>query len=371
MKKTIILLLCAFALLFLHGTVKAEDDVSLILEQELGLFDFSGWDYSDTDVSINAKTMIENFLNSQDELNAGTLFDYIKGKVRALLLGKLPLVLFLTAVGIISGIFSSLVPDEKSGLNGMVNFLSCAVCAGAVCATFISVTGEAVAAINRTVTFSECAAPVMGVLLTASGRGATEAVFSPAMAFLTGTVCSILRRVLIPLITAGFIFAVMDALGKSRGGKLLALAKSASKWVCGITTAVFTGALTIYGLGARAHDSLAVKTAKYVADKAIPGMGGLISGAADTVIECANSIKTASGAVFIIIAVVIVSGALFSIIASILALRISAAVTDTLTDSRISALFSNTADMLGILFAAAAAVNVMLIISVAMLTCFL
>ena len=371
MKRFIALTISVLALFLLCGTVRAEDDVGLIIDQLLGLYDFSGWNYDDGDVHVNARDMIESYLNAS-ETTTFTLFDYVLQKIKDVFLSKLPLVLFLLAVSIISGMASSLIPDEKSALQKTVSFIACALGAISVSAVFLSLTRSALTALNRTVNFAECAAPLASILLIASGRTAAEAVFSPAMAFLTGTAAGVIRTVLIPVILGGFVFAVASAVGsKERAGKLLSLAKTVCKWVCGITTAVFTGALTIYGLGAKAHDSLTLKTAKYVADKAIPGLGGLISGTADTILECTTAVKTAAGTVIIVIAVVIVSRVLFDILATTLALRLSSALSGALCDSRLSGLFSDTADVMGFLFAAVCAVNVLLIITVGMLMCVL
>ena len=369
MKKRILLLLCAFLMLFGCAAAKAEDDTSLIIQQELGKYDFSSWDYRDDETSISARDVIEKLISGEESPKTAILSEIVFGRLKNAIAGRLPLMIFLLCACIISALCSALIPEKDSGLYRMTEFLTCGVCAAAVSVAVIDIIKTSSQTIDTVCTFSQGAAPVLSLLLTASGRTATEAVFSPVMSALCASYSQMVKKVLLPLILSGYVFAIISALaGKEHSGKVLSFIKSCIKWAFGIITVIFTGALTVYGMGARAHDSVALKTAKYIADKAIPGAGGIISGTADTVIECISSVKTAAGAAFIIILVIMVSKTLIYIIGTSLCFRLSAALSDTLCPSGVSGLLSGAADITGFLFAAVFVVIILLIITVGMIT---
>ena len=372
MKKLIIC--CAFGLiLFLVPCVCfADDDIDLIIEQELGLYDFSAWNYSDEDISFDARSLIKQKASGEDEFKIGSIADFVIQKVKNTLLGKLPMCIALIASAVMSGLCATLVPDDKSSLRELISFISCAMCISLITVMICDTVKGALASADRVCAFSEAAYPVIALLLVASGHGATEAVFSPAMAFLTNSVTAFIRAFVIPIIIAGFVLAIINSFaGKTQIGKLFSLSKSTVKWICGAVTSVFLGAVTIYGIGAKAHDSLVLKTTKYVIDKSVPFAGGLISGSADTVLECFTAIKVSSGVVFMIIAVIIVMQTLFDILGVIFALKITAAVCEPVSDERIPKLLGGVADIAKCLFGVIAIMDTMLIITVALCTCIL
>lgn len=365
------LVICFMALCLLCPVaVAAQEDTSIIIEQELDIFDFSAWNYSDESFELNARVMIENYINGANNINSRSISDFITAKFKQVITEKLPLVLLLLAIGVVSGLATAVTPDDKSEIRSVMSFVSSAMCVAVIAGVIMDLVRNAYTAANNMAAFAEGAMPAMSLIMIASGRHATEAVFSPTMAFLTGSATLLVKTFIIPIVTAGFVFSAVGALGcKNRTGKLLTLFKSAVKWTCGIVTTVFTGAVAIYGLGARAHDTLTMKTTKYVIDKSIPIAGNFIAGSADTVLECFSAIKTASGAVFMLAIVIIIIKPLFDILGTVIALRIAAALCEPVADESIPKLMSDTADVAKLLFAVVAVLSVLFIIAVGLCAC--
>ncbi|MBQ9949419.1 MAG: stage III sporulation protein AE [Clostridia bacterium] len=370
MRKLCVIIIAAFFVFCVPCVCFADEDVDLILKQELDVLDFSAWNYSDDEFNVNARNMIENYLSGDAKVNAQGITDYLIHRLKSTVLSKLPLMLMLIATGLLSGVYTSFIPEKKSGLREILGFVTVAMCSASILGAAVSVISSAADAITKTSDFAQSVLPIMSVIMIASGRKATEAVFSPVMAFLSGTGTLFLKNIIMPLIAAGFVLAFLNALGsKGRTSRLLGLAKSSIKWICGIFTAVFSGIVGIYGLGAKAHDTLMMKTTKYVLDKSVPFVGSFLSGAADTVLECFTAIKSASGVVVILILVLIALKPLFDILCTVLALRISAALCEPVADERLPKLMGDTADVAKFLFAAVALITVMFVIAVGLCAC--
>ena len=368
MKKLILIIVAV--LMFLPVTTYADDDISTIIGQELKLYDFSKWNYSDDNLNFDASKMVEEFSNGRFDTDTEGVFNFITNTIKKALLSKIPLILILVVCAGASGLCAALIPDEKSGLRDIVSFISVAMCIAVLINIICDVIVSANKSIDEISKFSQVAAPILSLIMVAAGRATTETVFSPAMAYLSGGVIMIIKSIVIPIVIAGFVLAFAVALtGKSKIGKLFSLSKSAAKWICGGITAIFLGAVTIYGLGARSYDNLLLKTTKYMIDKSLPIAGGLISGTADTIVECFGTIKVASGIVFMIIAVSIASKTLIDIIALIITLKISSAVCQPIADEKITRLISDVGDNSKYLLGAVAVVNTMLIITVGLCTC--
>lgn len=367
--KRILVLIAVFVSLFFVDEVRADDDVDLIIEQELSLYDFSEWDYKDEDFSFNASQMIESYVMGENEADANSITDYVVASVKSLLLGRLPLILLLLAGAISTGLCSALIPGEKSELREIVSFIACVMCISVIVGIICDIVSSALQTIDRVSSFADAAMPVLSLIMVASGRSATEAVFSPFMVFLTDSVVGIVKTVIMPLIIIGFVLAIAGGItGKSSIGKLLGLTKSAAKWICGIMTTLFIGILSISGIGASAHDTLTMKTTKYVVDKAVPVAGGILSGTADTILECFCAIRAAAGVVFVVIAVIMVAKTLLRILCTNIALKVAAAVCEPIADERIPKLIGDVADVTKYLFAAVAVTDAMFIVSVALCT---
>lgn len=364
MKKLALLIIFVFVMLIPLPTC-ADEDIKIIIEQELTLFDFSEWDTASYGVDFDPKSLVSDFILDNAKSDADGIVNSIINAIKSAVIGKLPLAVMLIVCSVTAGICNAVIADEKSQLKEIIAFMSCVMCIGIITSVICSMITNALDVIGKLCAFSEGAVPLLSFAMIATGKSATEKVFSPLMAFLTGGINSIIRNTVFPLIILCFVLAVtVSVVGKGKLNSFFDLIKSALKWICGIITTVFLGIVTVLGIGAKVHDTLTMKTTKYVLDKAVPFAGNFISGTADTVLECFNAIKTASGAVFIIIAVLIVAGALLDILCTSFVLKIAAAASAPVADARLPELMNVVADVTKFLFAAVIMIDAMFIVCV-------
>ena len=138
--------------------------------------------------------------------------------------------------------------------------------------------------------------PVMVSAATASGSlSGSAAVYTLTTAF-SGVLIRFTDNVLIPAVYAYLALALADAAsGQARTKKLRELIG----WMIekGLKTVVyiFTGFLSVTGLLTGAADSAVLKATKSAVSGAIPVIGSIISGAADTVFSGAVLLKNAIG----------------------------------------------------------------------------
>ena len=130
---------------------------------------------------------------------------------------------------------------------------------------------------------------------------------------------------------------------------------------------VFFSITAIQGMVASTYDSVSIRTAKYTIDKAVPIVGGMISGTIDTVLGCGILLKNAAGITAILIVASIIAAPLMRIAGLIFTCRITAAICEPVTDKRLAKMLSCIAEVSTYLFAAVAAVGAMFAITVGLI----
>lgn len=144
--------------------------------------------------------------------------------------------------------------------------------------------------------FSTSMMPVMASALTISGAPATAALTYGATMFVFDLTVSLITGVLVPAVS-GYIAVI--TVNAAIGNDMLSRMADFIKWaVTGILKILLTGFvayITISGTVSHGLDNSAVKTAKFALSGSIPVVGGIISGATDTLLSGAILLKNALG----------------------------------------------------------------------------
>lgn len=144
--------------------------------------------------------------------------------------------------------------------------------------------------------FSSLLLPVMAASSAASGSAVSSGTMYSVAAFLSGLLIRFCRSFLLPLVYGYLAVAMTDsALGTSRLAKLQEVIGWIIKNGLKLVVYCFTGFLTATKLIGSAADATALKAAKMTVSTAIPVVGGIISGAADTLLAGAGLIRSAAG----------------------------------------------------------------------------
>lgn len=211
----------------------------------------------------------------------------------------------------------------------------------------------------------ELIAPVLSTAIAATGSLSTSAAFGPLAAFLSQTVAGTFKNTVLPLCAGAGVCAMLSALSaEERLAHMFKLIKSAIRYISGGIFTIYFAILAVWGLGARASDSVAVKTAKYALDKGIPIVGGAVSGTMDSMAISAGLIKNSAGVAALITIALAVLPQLISIGCNTLCARGAAAICSALGDKRMPTLLDRLADTANGFFAAVCVAAAMF-----MLTC--
>ncbi len=149
---------------------------------------------------------------------------------------------------------------------------------------------------NELSSFSSLLLPVMASVSAASGAAVSSgALYGVAMLF-SSLLIRLCRGVLVPLVYGYVALAMTDsALGTSRLSKIQEMLGWLIKNGLKVVVYAFMGFLTATKLVAGTADAVALKAAKATVSTAIPVVGGIISGAADTILAGASLLRSAAG----------------------------------------------------------------------------
>ena len=144
--------------------------------------------------------------------------------------------------------------------------------------------------------FSNAAAPPFAALLTAMGMSTSSALLSPAAAMAGNTIQMLFLDWGLPLCRVALCLAIAgnmsSAIDLNRTTKLF---KKTVNWGSGLATTLFTALIALQGNAARSMDGLAVRTAKFAVDSAVPVIGSGISDAWESYLSALMLAKNAVG----------------------------------------------------------------------------
>ena len=275
------------------------------------------------------------------------------------------------AAGAISSLASAAMLTALSGVVGdkgikpILSFALSCTAAALAAGAFASLAGTAYDAVREAGKLTECAAPVMSALLVSMGSASSAGSFRPLMAFLSGTVVSLVEKAALPVVIAGGVFSIADAItdGK-RVAELVKLCRTAAKWLLGLISTFYMGAAAVSGMTVAARDGVSLRTAKYAIDKLVPVVGNMVGGTVDAVMGCALLVKNGVGIAVILILLSRIARPLVVLAAGSLIFRAASAVCQPAADPNTVRLFSNAADTTSLLFACAAVTGAMLALTV-------
>ena len=151
--------------------------------------------------------------------------------------------------------------------------------------------------------FSKALLPTLAAATAAMGMAGTASVKQVATVFFSDVLISVIQGLLLPLLS---LYIGAAAAGAMLGDPRLDAAawglRKVIAWVLTGLLTVFTLYLSVAGMVAGAADAAAVRLTKRAISSAIPVVGGVVAGAAETVLSSAAVLKNSIG-VFGVLAV--------------------------------------------------------------------
>ena len=150
--------------------------------------------------------------------------------------------------------------------------------------------------IMRLYGFTTALNPVMAAASAASGASASAGVNYGLTVFFSNILLNLCVRIIVPGLYAYFALAFTDSvLREDRLKPLRGLVGWSVEWALKGVVYAFTGCLAITGVLGGAADAVKLKAAKTAISTMIPVVGGIISGAAETVLTGASVLKSTVG----------------------------------------------------------------------------
>ncbi len=156
--------------------------------------------------------------------------------------------------------------------------------------------GLGVSSMDELVNFSGILIPVMSAAAIGSGALNGAAAIQSIAVFFFHLLIRVCNGILLPMVYAGLALSVVDSvMGSARlkGFRDLItwMIKTGLKYI----TYAFTGIISLSGMVAGTADAAALKAAKAAISTAVPVVGGMVSGVADTVLSNAAWLKSSIG----------------------------------------------------------------------------
>ena len=197
--------------------------------------------------------------------------------------------------------------------------------------------------------YSKVLLPSIASAAAASGAYTSATMKYTATALFIDILLTATVNILMPMVYAYIAVIIANA---AFGGEALDAVSKLLKWLCTsmltILMLIFTGYLSISGIISGTADATVTRVAKNAISTALPVVGGIVSGAAETILAGAGILRNAIG-VFGMLSVAAVCLAPFlSIGSQYLLYKLTAGIAAALADRRLGGLISGIGSAFGI-----------------------
>lgn len=211
--------------------------------------------------------------------------------------------------------------------------------------------------------------PVMTAALASQGGTTSAASLYGATAVFDTFLCSLVSKVLVPMVYVYLVLAIMDALSEdSILRKLKDLCKWSMNWFFKILLYVFTGYITITGVISGTADQTAIKAAKLTISGMVPVVGGILSDASESILVSAGLVKNAAGVYGLLAIIAVTITPFLSIGIHYLLLKLTAAAAGVFAPKPLSGLLEDFSGAMGMVLGMVGSVCLIQLISI---VCFL
>lgn len=276
------------------------------------------------------------------------------------------LILFFV-VGALSALITLVEFNDNHSSNAA--FFACyTMCAGIALNIMTNITKYASGVITSMTDFITKLSPILTSLLLTSGKASSAGAFHPVLAAAVYFMTLLIKKCIIPLAVYSSVLSVANNLNQQiQISSFCKLISSVAKWLMTAAFTIFTGICGIYGFSAPALDLLSAKTAKFAVGSLVPVVGRFLSETMETVVSAGTVMKNVVGSagIFTLFSICLIP--VLKIIVMLIFLRISAALTEPLTDKRISGLLSDMSETVTLILGMTLTVTVLFVICISII----
>ena len=287
---------------------------------------------------FSLEKILETTLNGESIFNNQGIISGIKGLALYEIRTALVLGVEILVICIVIGLLKNLSTSFGNKSMADISMLVCAmVIIGISMNSFRIVYRLAMDSVSVMVSTMEILTPILLGILISTGAATSGSLLSPVIIGSVTGFGVIIKKIILPTLFTSAILILINCLTeKDYVNKLAKLLRSASLIATGLIIALLTGVITLQGLITETSDSLLLSAAKYSLSTFIPIVGGFTSDTIELFLMCMETIKNIVGvfAVISLIATAIVP--LIKILMIALIYKLTAAVTEPVSESKIS-----------------------------------
>ncbi len=199
--------------------------------------------------------------------------------------------------------------------------------------------------------------PVLLTLLNFSGGVTSSTMISSLLLMMIEILTNIINIIVFPLITASVTVSVANNMSRKINiGTMVTLMRQGVKWILGFCLAIYTGFYSIYGLVGSTLDNRIGKAARFALGRGIPVVGGVVAESIETVMTTFGAVRNITGSVGVIFISLYCVAPMIKTFIYILIFKLAAMVLEPISDSRIVALTSETAEAMTLILSVLIAV---------------
>lgn len=326
-----------------------------------GNADFSAWDVKEKIVEL-----ISGGITDYD-----SVFDALFSSTKETFLQFLPVFVLVFTISVLCGVLNALKASfAQDGTSRIVFFVCYAASLIIVFADLTDVFSVCSDCMKELKKQMEIVFPLLLTLMAASGGSVSASVYTPAVAFLSNGVATILLDIVLPIAMAMILVNTVSHLNPDiKLDGYLSLLKSVNKWIIGISVAVFGLFLSVQGISSAAYDGISLRAAKYAISNSVPIVGSFLSGGFDLVLAGNTLIKNSIGVLGIFMIASVLAKPIVVLASFSLVLKLTAAVCEPIGESRMPQFLGKLSECISYWTAALLSLGFLYFLTVLLLIC--
>ena len=271
-------------------------------------------------------------------------------------------------ISFLSGLLGVLTKTFGQAGIGEVAFMPCyLLISGIGLSLFHGIAGFVRDCLAFAVEFMNASLPVYSSLVIMMDKGATG-LLNPAITTCVFLMANFVRSIIFPAIFLSATVSVAEHFSAAVPlHRLNQFFKKSIRWILCFVATIFAALLTISQVATRTLSGIGGRAGKYVIGNLVPVVGGFLTETLDTLFTCAGVIQGVVGIVGVVIIAILFISVLLRVLARIWLLQIASAISEAISDTRISAFLADLSETMSLLLAALACVMVSFIIYLSML----
>ncbi len=249
---------------------------------------------SENNVDISDPESIKN-------VSAKSILGYFGSVFKSALIGPLKILIIVLVLSLICQVTLSI--SSRSDFIGDVFVI---VCFLAVSPFILSSFSEMMTAVKSQQAFMASYIPIFAAITAASGNIGAATSYNALVLYAAEGVTAISTLVLKPMLSCMLVMACLQAVNRSLPD-LTGTLKRAFTGITGVIMTVFVGVISLQTVVGRAGGEIALKAGKYIVSSFVPVIGMSLSESYKTVKVSISAMRSAVGAVGIVVIVIILS----------------------------------------------------------------